>query len=123
MEEGDHDLLNIAYVDDNFLDGDEDSIKWGSEILSDRFDCKELEWLEPDRSVLDYLGMELFQDATRVYISMETYISNCLDALGWSDITPRRSPMVKPIDPDSPALDIGEINRFILGKASFNLAQ
>ena len=112
----DHDLLDIAYVDDNFLDGDEDSIKWGSEILSDRFDCKELEWLEPDRSVLDYLGMELFQDATRVYISMETYISNCLDALGWSDITPRRSPMVKPIDPDSPALDIGEINRFHTGK-------
>ena len=112
----DHDLLGILYVDDNYLDGEEDDILWDSELLEARFDCKEIEWLLPDCSRLDYLGMELYQNATRMYLTMDTYISNCLEALDWSDLKPARSPITKPIDPESSPLEIGEINRFHDGK-------
>ena len=64
-------LLDLVYVDDNYLDGEEDAVIAGSQIMEDRFDCTELEWLTPDLIPLDYLGMELLMDSARLYISME----------------------------------------------------
>ena len=111
----DLDLLNLVYVDDNLLDGEEDSVLMGSYIMEDRFDCKELEWLNPDMAPLDYLGMELLMDATKMYVSMEKYIHLCLESLGWSEEKTARMPMSAAIDPDTVALDTGETNRFHRG--------
>jgi hypothetical protein len=107
-----HDLLDITFVDDNYLDGEEDSIIWGSKILEDRFDCKELEWLEPDGQPLDYLGMELLQDAARVYISMEKYVENSLEYLCWENLKTASTPIDKPIEHDSPLLSADKKAKF-----------
>ena len=56
-----NDLLVLVYTDDNFFDGEEDSIEWGSDVLGDRFDCKALQWIVPMEPPTDYLGMELAQ--------------------------------------------------------------
>lgn len=64
----DLDLLNLVYVDNNYLDGEEDSILRGSAIIEERFDCKELEWLTLD-TPLDYPGMELLMDLAKMHVS------------------------------------------------------
>ena len=106
------DLLNLSYVDDNFMDGEEDSILWASALLEDRFDCKELEWLEPNATPLDYLGMELTMNTLRTDIGMEAYITNCLEVLGWENCKPARTPMDRHIDSDSPALSPDKVTKF-----------
>ena len=112
----DRDLLDLVFVDDNFLDGEEDDINWASDQIGDRFECKELEWLQPNGPPLDYLGMELYQTDTHVSISMETYIVNCLDYMGWTDCKPASTPMIDPIDPDTPKLSDDLIPYFHTGK-------
>ena len=109
------DLLNLVYVDDNYLDGEEDSILQGSGIIEDRFDCKELEWLTPDMVPLDYLGMELLMNPSRMYVSMEKYIHYCLESLGWSSVRVARIPMSTTIESDTIALDAGDANKFHRG--------
>ena len=83
-----------------------------SALLEDRFDCKELEWLEPNATPLDYLGMELTMDTLRTYIGMEAYITNCLEVLGWENCKPARTPMDRHIDSDSPALSPDKVTKF-----------
>ena len=58
-------LLVLVYTDDNFFDGEEDSIEWESDDLGDRIDCKDLQWIVPMEPPTDYLGMELAQTVTR----------------------------------------------------------
>jgi hypothetical protein len=108
------DLLNLVYVDDNYLDGEEDAVIAGSQLMEDIFDCKELEWLAPDQP-LDYLGMELLMDSARMYISMKKYINLCLESLGWVDVKTARIPMTKAIDSSTAAVDAGEANRYHRG--------
>ena len=109
------DLLILVYVDDNYMDAEEDSIHAGSEMLSDRFDCKELEWLNADMQPLDYLGMELLMSSYRMYVSMEKYIHYCLEALGWTKVKTARIPIAAAIDGSTPALDAGDNNLFHRG--------
>ena len=52
------DLLLLLYVDDCLVDGQEEDINWIFELLDNRFECKEIEWLSAE-SPLDYLGTEI----------------------------------------------------------------
>jgi hypothetical protein len=105
------DLVDLLWVDDNMLDGEEDHIKWASQRMDKRFDCKGLVWIEPMGKNEDCIGMEISMDANFTYMSMCQYIWNCIevicDALGisTSKFTPVSTPMDQPIDPDSSPLD------------------
>jgi hypothetical protein len=110
-----NDLLVLVYTDDNFFDGEEDSIEWGSDVLSDRFECKDLQWIVPMEPPTDYLGMELAQSMTHTSICMATYIENCLIELEWTELKPARVPMTGPIDADSPPLSVELCSKFHTG--------
>ena len=110
-----NDLLVLVYTDDNFFDGEEDSIEWGSDVLGDRFDCKALQWIVPMKPPTDYIGMELAQTMTHTSICMSTYIENCLVELEWTGLKPARVPMIGPIDADSPPLSIALSSKFHTG--------
>ena len=107
----DLDLVDLLWVDDNMLDGEEDHIKWASDRIDNRFDCKGLVWIQPMGKKEDYLGTEISMDDKYTYMSMCQYIWNCIevicDSLGMpiSKFTTVSTPMDQPIDPDSPALD------------------
>ena len=64
-------LLALLYVDDCMENGEEDDVKWLSNKLDKRFDCKDLDWLEPNGPPLDYLGINLRQDDLYLYADME----------------------------------------------------
>ena len=108
-------LHDITFVDDNYFDGEEDDIMWGSEVLSNRFHCKEIEWLLLDGAYLDYLGMQLASDIYRSWISMGYYIENCLKYLGWQDIKIRKVPISQPIDEESSILSADDKIKFHTG--------
>ena len=105
------DLVSLLWVDDDLMDGDEESIQWASDRMDDRFDCKDLEWLEPNGDKLDYLGMEISQDDLYTYMSMCQYIANCVNSVSEmvgipvSQFTPVSTPMDRQIDCDSTPLD------------------
>ena len=62
------DLLLLLYVDDCLVDGQEEDINWIFDLLDNRFDCKEGEWLSADD-----LGMEISIDDD--YISLSRWQS------------------------------------------------
>ena len=97
-------LLALLYVDDCLADGAEDDIKWLSSKLSRRFDCKDLEWVEPHGPPLDHLGINISQDDKYLYTSMEVYILKCLKTLEWEELRIVSTPIDEPIDTDSPEL-------------------
>ena len=107
------DLIILLYVDDLLCDGLKEDIDWIFDLIGDRFECKDCEWLEQD-TVLDYLGMELYMDGEKLYLTMETYIDNTLEALGLADIKTRESPIDRPIE-DSPLLDPSMHRQFLVG--------
>lgn len=101
------DILLLTYVDDLLYDAEEDDIKWADERLEHRFDCKDMDWLEPDIVPLDHLGMELLLSTIRIHLSMQTYIQHTIKLLQLEDLCSTRcprTPMAGPIDTDSPAL-------------------
>lgn len=106
----DRDLLDLTFVDDNYLDGAEDDILWGHGAITDRFECKELEWITSEPT--DYLGMLMSITTDRTILSMETYIEVALDVLGWKDLRPARTPIRKPIDPTTPRLSDAMAHKF-----------
>jgi len=110
-----HDVLDLTFVDDNYLDGEEGDIEWASGILEDRFDCKELEWIHFDNIPLDYLGMEMAMTNERCTISMEVYITNCLEILCWSELRSVKTPIVMDIDASSEPLVDSEKAKFHTG--------
>ena len=97
----DRDLLVLLYVDDCLADGEEEDIRWFFDHLASEYECKDTEWLSKDEP-LDYLGMEIFMDDEFLYLSMEKYIEQALDALGLADIRPAKSPINAPIEGWSP---------------------
>ena len=105
------DLVDLLWVDDNMLDGEQDQIEWASNRMDDRFKCKGLVWIEPLGGKEDYLGMEISMDENYTYMSMCQYIWNCIelicDDLGMpvDKFTPVSTPMDQPIDSNSPPLD------------------
>ena len=91
------------YVDDILADGAEEDIRWFFELLDERFECKETEWLTPD-TPLDYLGMEVITTDTNLYLSMQTYIENTLHLLEWNDLSTHNAhtPIACPIEGGDP---------------------
>ena len=51
--------------------------EWFYERLQAHFDCKDVQWLQKGK-LLDHLGMTIFKDDTRIYISMQDYIQMML---------------------------------------------
>ena len=78
-------LLLLLYVDDCLVDGQEEDINWTFELLDNRFECKEGEWLGAE-SPLDYLGMKISMDDDYIYLSMSKYISTTLKMLEFEDL-------------------------------------
>ena len=56
------DIVNILWVDDDLMDGEEDVIIWASDKLDNRFDCKDLDWVKANGPKKDYIGTEISQD-------------------------------------------------------------
>ena len=100
------DMVNLCYVDDNFIDGEEDDIHWAHERIKERFDCNELEMIPVDGTPIDYLGMAVSMDGHRTYVSMEKYIDYALESLGWTSLKVAQTPIRRQINPegDSPKL-------------------
>jgi hypothetical protein len=109
------DLLILTYVDDMFQDGEEDAISWGSDLLDERFECKDTEWLVPNSEPLDFLGMSLSMDDDRIHLSMSAYILDTLAVLNITDIKVAETPIVKPIDSESPPLSPADHRKFMTG--------
>ena len=94
----DADTLALLYTDDNFFDAEEQDVLKINHKLEDRFDCKDIEWLEQD-SELDYLGLQLFQTRTFTGFCLEKYILKTLNILGVADQTKTcPTPISQPID-------------------------
>ena len=97
------DLLALLYVDDCLEDGEEDDVNWLSNQLDERFDCKDLEYLNVG-DPLDYLGITITLDDKYLYTSMGDYIRKCVKILEWEHLKPVGTPMNGPITYDSPLL-------------------
>ena len=89
----DRDVLLLTYVDDLMYDGAEDDTSHCDQRLEDRFDCKDTEWLEPDMTPLDYLGMGLMLSSSRLHLSMSAYICQCISLLQLDDSIGGRMPV------------------------------
>ena len=97
----DRDVLLLTYVDDCMFDGEESDVQWSDDRLEDRFDCKDTDWLAPDMEPMDYLGMTLHLSNSRIFLSMKTYIENCIVLLQLGDLvtaTPPRTPINEHVD-------------------------
>ncbi len=108
-------MLNLTYVDDNYLDGEESDIHWATKIITDRFDCKDLTFIPTNGVPQDHLGMLLSMDSDRTYLEMHTYIDNCLQLLEWTALKPASHPIRQPIDPSSRPLDNEKAAKFQTG--------
>ena len=95
------DLVLLLYVDDILADGEPADVEWFFQILAERFNCKDPEYLTME-SGLDYLGMMLSMDSDNIYLDMEKYIDNACATIGVTSKgrTPE-VPMTSPIDSES----------------------
>ena len=94
-------MLLLTYVDDCMIDGEESDVHWADNHLEDRFDCKDTDWLTSDMEPMDCLGMTLHLSNSRIFLSMKTYIENCVVLLQLEDLVmtaPPRTPISEPID-------------------------
>ena len=105
-------LTVLLYVDDCLIDGDQEDIEWFLSVLSNRFTCKEPEWLTPD-TPLDYLGMELTMDDDRIYLSMESYILDMIKHLELEQGRQAHTPIAGPISNTDPKLNPSERKWFM----------
>ena len=106
------DLLLLLYVDDCLLDGMESDIEWLNKQMDERFDCKDLEWLA-EQTPLDYLGMTISMDSERIYLSMEAYVKNTLNLLGFADCKSASTPIDQSIDSESELLSSADRRQFM----------
>ena len=107
-----NDALSLLYIDDNFIDAEEEDIKILDERLDDRFDCRDIEWLSTGEE-LDYLGLQLFQTQTHTGYWLEKYILGTLKILGLDGSTKTCStPISQQIDSDTPALTDARVKLF-----------
>ena len=82
----------------------EEDIKWFLSKLKGRFKCKEEQWLTKENP-LDHLGMVIMMDDTRIYISMEAYITRMLSVLEMENCTTSSIPI------NGPILDLSPITK------------
>ena len=95
------DLLLLLYVDDCLVDGNEEDVNWIFELLDNRFECKEREWLSAD-GPLDHLGMGISMDDDHIYLSMAKCISTALKMLEFEDLKERATPISQEIYASEP---------------------
>jgi len=98
----DDDILDLTYVDDNYLDAEPEGIKRIHRVISSRFDCKELEVLPTNGDPVDYLGMlmSMCHEEDRTYLDMSKYIEQSLEILEWTHLKPASRPIEKQINPE-----------------------
>jgi len=106
------DALILTFVDDNFIDAEEDDIEWTSQRITDRFECKDLDIVPLTGEPVDFLGMLMSMTPERTYLSMEDYINNSLVILEWSHLKGTKVPIVKAIDGSSKPLSPSEATKF-----------
>lgn len=111
----DHDTFLLTVVDDGLCDAEEADCMWLTNLLETRFQCRDTEWVVPDEPALDYLGMLLRQDSSRMYLSMETYILDTLELLDWSNVKPVCTPIAEQIDTESDPLSPSDTRLFMTG--------
>ena len=78
-----HDIVDLTYVDDNYLDGEEADreIAWATDTINERFDCKDLDWAPMDGVPIDYSSMLMSMDSERTFLEMYVYINNALEIM------------------------------------------
>ena len=77
-------ILMLLWTDGNYIDAEEDEVKFTDEKLDGRFDCTELEILMPGTEI-DYAGMQMFQNIKFTGLCLETYIEKTPLILGLAD--------------------------------------
>ncbi len=97
------DLLILMYVDDFFLDGDEEDIIWFCDRMEGRFDCKPTEWLDLGED-LDYLGQEIILTKTHLHLSMFKYIQDLVDLVELRQSRSAPTPIATSVDSNSAPL-------------------
>jgi hypothetical protein len=95
----------VVHVDDILFDGPSAGVNQFLTNLRARFDVKDPEILSVDHPI-DFLGMIIALDAANIYLSMEPYVRQSLDVMGFTDL-----PLV-----DTPFADLLEGGE-LLGKA------
>ena len=112
------DLTLVVYVDDILADGLAPDVDWIFNLLDERFDCKDADYLTPT-TPLDYVGIEVEQTEDRIYIHMDKYIRGCLAALDLSDekrtSTFNKTPITAPIETQEAPLNPGDTHYFLKG--------
>jgi hypothetical protein len=108
----DRDLLVLLYVDDVMADGEPADVDWVFELLAERFQCKDADYITAG-TPQDYLGMVIGIDEDNLFLSMATYIDNACEILGISGGRVPISPITDPIDTTTRSLDKHEIKQFL----------
>ena len=107
------DLLVLLYVDDCMADGEPEEVEWIFDLLAERFQCKDTEYVTID-TPQDYLGTDLIMTEDHMYMSMQRYIENAASIL---NITGKchDTPIAAPIDEESQTLTPLEKKEFLTG--------
>ena len=109
----------LLYTDDNFYDAEEADIVNINNLLEDRFECKDIKWLEPGAE-LDYLGLQLFQTSTHTGYYHEKYILKALQIIGVPEQAGKCSTSIsKQIDDSTPALTGHKLKLFATAVGCF----
>ena len=66
-------LRLLTYSDDLFVRGRRKHVRWFFEVLGARFKIKAPVYLDKD-SIIDHLGMNIFEGQDGVYLTMQSYI-------------------------------------------------
>lgn len=108
-----NDVTILTYVDDNYIDAEEDSVTKAADIITSRFDCKDLEFVSTDGEPTDLLGMLLSMSYgdERSYLEMYKYIDNALEIMGWTDLKPAPRPIRAQINSDGDSLPLSPSDR------------
>ena len=107
------DLLVLLYVDDCMADGEPEEVEWIFDLLAERFQCKDTEYVTID-TPQDYLCTDLIMTEDHMYMSMQRYIENAASIL---NITGKchDTPIAAPIDEESQTLTPLEKKEFLTG--------
>jgi len=82
-------LRLLTYSDDLFVRGRRKHVRWFFEVLGARFKIKAPVYLDKD-SIIDHLGMNIFEGQDGVYLTMQSYIEVMTEKLG-IDVTKGKS--------------------------------
>ena len=109
------DLALVVYVDDVLADGERTQVDWIFQLMDERFDCKDAEYLTKE-TPLDYVGIEVEMTDERIYMHMDKYIQNCIQALnleGAKTSKAHRRPISRSVFTQEEKLTPGEHHYFL----------